>query len=353
MLHSVKLSESNYQSKRWDSLYDTSFVRKLITSPTLRHLSTRKYLVTCVALAMLLSACMSGGSSRVPEIPRVEFSEDQFAAFDGTVLGLRTPPREDGTIYTINTATDAVAQQDFTSNIPGNTGQAWLMMKREPDKTQLAYAIVSWDEDDPADYLSGGWWYLYPGHPDQFNLFGEEDGFHFIDGPELAFSNPPDMPAQGTATYRGMAGGLYQYVAGGGGYSLTEFTGQARFTADFANNTIEGCVGCDGEIETQHLHYSFFTENIDVARADPAGYRLHFGPLPYNHADGTFNGYVVSVDHAIRDVTNSDGFFGGQFSNIPNDQGNPRLVTGIYRADFRESDGGRGRFFGLWNAFGN
>ena len=91
---------------------------------------------------------------------------------------------------------------------------------------------------------------------------------------------------------------------------------------------------------------------MDAPQADPAGYRLHFGPLPY-HPDGTFNGYEVSVEHMVRDITEVDGFFGGQFSNIPNDLGNPRLVTGIYRADFRESEGGGGRFYGLWNAFGN
>ena len=121
-----------------------------------------KYLVTCATLAVLLSACMSGGSSRLPEIPRVKFLEGQLTAFNGTTWGLRTPPRDDGTVYTINTANDAIARHDFASSIPGNTGQTWLMTKREDDKTQLAYAIVSWDEDDPADYLTGGWWYLYP-----------------------------------------------------------------------------------------------------------------------------------------------------------------------------------------------
>ena len=68
-------------------LYDTGFVRRLITSPAFRHRTTMKYLMTCVALAMLLSACMSGGSDRVPEIPRVEFLEGQLIAFNGTTLG--------------------------------------------------------------------------------------------------------------------------------------------------------------------------------------------------------------------------------------------------------------------------
>lgn len=307
----------------------------------------RHYLPCAIVLALLLSGCMSGGSAFQPTI---QFTE-RLTAFDGTTWGMRVPPREDGAEYTINTAEDGVSQQDLGSSIPGHTGRAWLMIKRETDKTQLAYAIAGWDADNPSDYLTGGWWMLYPGHPGQFDLFESEDGIFFVDGPELDINHPPDMPAAGTATYAGRTSGIYQYVDDNKEYSLTEFVSQARFTADFTQGTLRGCVGCDSEIAVQDFHYTALTQNVDALRADPTGYRLRFGPSPYN-PDGTFSANDVSVEHVVREVTTTKGFYGGQFSNIPDDQGNPRLVTGIYRTDFTESGGARGRFFGLWNTFG-
>ncbi len=312
-----------------------------------KALARRWYLPCAMVPALLLSGCMSGGSAFQPTI---QFTE-RLTAFNGTTWGMRASPREDGAEYTINTAEDAVSQQDFESSIPGHTGQTWLMIKRETDKTQLAYAIVGWDEDDPSDYLSGGWWMLYPGHPEQFDLFESESGIFFIDGPELDINHPPDMPITGTASYAGRTSGIYQYVDANGEHSLTEFVSQAQFTADFAHGTLTGCVGCNSEIMVQNFHYEALMQNVDASRADPTGYRLRFRPSPYN-PDGTFVAQDISVEHVVREVTSSQGYYGGQFSNIPNDQGNPRLVTGIYRADFKESGGARGRFFGLWNTFG-
>ena len=199
-----------------------------------KALARKRYLPCAMVPALLLSGCMSGGSAFQP---RIEFTE-QLTAFNGTTWGMRAPPREDGTEYIINTAEDAVSQQDFESSIPEHTGQTWLMIKRETDKTQLAYAIVGWDEDDPSDYLSGGWWMLYPGHPEQFDLFESESSIFFIDGPELDINHPPDMPITGTASYAGRTSGIYQYVDDSGERSLAEFVSQAQFTADFAHGTL-------------------------------------------------------------------------------------------------------------------
>ena len=205
--------------------------------------------------------------------------------------------------------------------------------------------------------MTGGWWLLFPGHPDQLNPFEAEVSTVFIDGPEIDLDNPPDLPVQGTATYTGLSGGLYQYIYGSNSpdlareYSLAEFEGPATHTADFSNHTIQGCVGCTGEIRVQQVHLDAPISNVDELRAIPTGYELHFGASPFN-PDGTFEDGTLSVRHPVRNVTESWGFFGGQFSNRPDSNGNPRLVTGIYRSDFREADGGRGRFTGIYNVFG-
>ena len=303
-------------------------------------------------IVLMLTACGGGGGSRPPDIKFV----DRLSAFDGEVLSVRMTDRDENE-YTMNTADDSIAQHEYISVIPGHTGQTWLMIKPEPQHTQMAYTVVSWDNDNPTDYLAGGWWLLFPGRPDRLDPWEAEVNRAFVDGPEIDINSPPDLPVQGTATYTGLSGGLYQYIYGSnspdlaGEYSLVEFEGPATFTADFSNQTLQGCIGCTGEIMVQQAHLSEPISNIDALQANPAGYELHFGPGPYN-PDGTFEHGILSVRHSTREVTSSSGVFGGQFSNRPNSDGNPRLVTGIYQSDFREADGGRGRFTGLFNAVG-
>ena len=51
-----------------------------------------------------------------------------------------------------------------------------------------------------------------------------------------------------------------------------------------------------------------------------------------------------------RTVTDTSGSWGGQFSNIQDAAGNPRLVAGTTGADWTESDGSRGAFVGAYIA---
>lgn len=49
-----------------------------------------------------------------------------------------------------------------------------------------------------------------------------------------------------------------------------------------------------------------------------------------------------------RTVAQSEGHWGGSFSNIPDQAGNPRLAAGFSSVDFEESDGSAGAFFGTF-----
>ena len=63
------------------------------------------------------------------------------------------------------------------------------------------------------------------------------------------------MPVSGTARYAGPVGGLYSYRYGNGWSAVDEppvteeFTGTMTIHADFADNSLTGCIGCIGDIE--------------------------------------------------------------------------------------------------------
>lgn len=45
-----------------------------------------------------------------------------------------------------------------------------------------------------------------------------------------------------------------------------------------------------------------------------------------------------------------EGHFNGQFSNIANAHGDPRLMTGVFLGDFGEADGAFGQFLDITTA---
>ena len=177
-----------------------------------------------------------------------------------------------------------------------------------------------------------------------------------MDGPEIDPATPPDLPLEGRATYAGQAGGLYAYVLGSdwgkdeGAYVIDEYEGAITMTADFAKASLSGCIGCEGDLATRRAHFGIFLgDEVRDVRAVAADYELHFGATPLND-DGTFEHTDVTVKHPERAVTHSEGHWGGALSNIPDRDGNPRLVGGFSGADFEESDGSAGSFFGTFVA---
>ena len=130
-----------------------------------------------------------------------------------------------------------------------------------------------------------------------------------------------------------------------------EYGATLTLTADFANRTVRGCLGCAGDInvERTHLHAALGWRPGDPPEAPPTDYELHFGPTSFTQS-GDFEQADVRVTHPGRSVTQSGGQWSGRFSNRPDGDGNPRLVTGFTQSLFQEDDGGRGLFLGLFNA---
>ena len=65
---------------------------------------------------------------------------------------------------------------------------------------------------------------------------------------------------------------------------------------------------------------------------------------------GSFETSDITVTHPERTQVFSDGLWGGTFSNIPNGDGEPRLVTGFSSVVFAESDGSEAAIVGVFVA---
>lgn len=261
---------------------------------------------------------------------------------------------EDGTDLSVNSAEDTRETRYAETPIPGHRSRDWTFLKETDVGTSVAYALVSWDEDDPADYLMAGWWAEFHDQRPPELALENTTTYAIFDGPEIDPSSPPELPIAGQATYEGQAGGLYEHVLGSsfgedaGATAVEEYQGTITLTADFAGGTLAGCIGCAGDLVTRRAHFGIFLgDEVRDVRALAADYELHLGSTRFG-PDGFFESTDVEVRHPDRSLTHSEGFWGGQFSNLPDGDGNPRLVAGFSSAGFEEGDGGSGTFLGAF-----
>ncbi|MCY4485946.1 MAG: hypothetical protein OXF11_02385 [Deltaproteobacteria bacterium] len=308
--------------------------------------------VAGVVLPLIVAGCLGDG----PRMKEIELTEAQKrfktnTTFEDGVFSFEFTP-ENGATRTLDTR----LHQNYSTSyrlpppvLPGFSSRAWQLTDNADDGRTFAYALVSWNRDDPADYLSAGWWLHLP--PDvSFRNRNEAETGVFMDGPELDLSKPPDLPVEGQAVYLGTTGGVYRYQQSDGELEEYEYNAFINLAADFSNETISGCVGCIGDIETQRLYlYGILGWRWRPPAVPPTDYQVHIGATPFN-TDGTFEGMDVAVTHAERNVTESSGSWAGQFSNVPDADGNPRLIVGLNDVTFEEGDGASGNFIGIFQA---
>ena len=274
------------------------------------------------------------------------------ASFDGNNLQV-TVRRQDGSSLAFNSATDTVEDltTDGQSPLFDHTARDWYLLNYTNTTVSVAYAAVSWDRTDPTDYLAGGYWMHLQGDFSAPRITGAEIGA-FVDGPDL--SGTPTMPVLGTASYQGGAQGLYAYEYGSGhvgvprgSTEIGEYQGIAELTADFGANTISGCVGCSGGIRVVGTGATpdGYSEDFDTTVAA----RVRLGAATFG-SSGTFTSRDIGVERAGRTVTSTNGSWGGRFSSIQDNAGDPRLVAGTTGAEWSESDGSRGVFIGAYFA---
>ena len=321
--------------------------------------------VTMAGVVLALSGCAGrdedeAGPLLPVEIPTLTPESQPFRTQTSFVDGVLSVdvPTPDGRTRTLDTVRDLDGTWGrFLPRPvqPNHSSREWILANNHYDGRVLLYALVSWDNADPTDYLAAGWWLLYP--PD-VPIWESESATRgvFLDGPELDPVNPPDLPLTGTASYVGGMGGLYTYNYGRAWGDLaesaevTEFVGPLSLTADFDRNRLTGCLGCQGPIETdpgRHL-YPILTWRTPDPAASPADYDVHFETS--FGASGTFEDTAVTVAHPGRAIVSSAGTWQGQFSNMPDVDGNPRRVVGSTDVLFAEDDGSHGRFTGIFDA---
>ena len=301
------------------------------------------------------------GGGKPEDRPDSRIDYEPISTFRNNVLTIDATQR-DGTRIRLNTLRDAASTAPYPPEIRGYSGRAWTLLKTGTDSTLMGYAVVSWNDDDPTDDLSAGWWIhfanqrypeIYPCHPDSAV-------YVHIDGPETDLRHQPALPMEDTAPYTGGAAGryLYRYCDDWGDakgrISSEEFAATMTFEADFAAGTIGGCLGCEGNIEVQRLHLAsaFKTFEPEAAEllAHPRDYELHLARAIFK-PDGTFDtDERVTVKHPHRSIQQvHSGFWGGGLSNRRDSPGNPRMVSGLGSASFSEADGSASYFTAIFN----
>ena len=322
----------------------------------------RVIMVIMAGWIMALSGCLGGGGGSLPEIPIPELTPEPqpFRAQTSWVDGVLsvTVPTEDGRTRTLDTSRN----REWTWGRflprpvqPNHSSREWILADNHYDGRVFLYAVASWDSADATDYLAAGWWLTYPpGVPTR--AFEAATRGVFLDGPELDPANPPDLPLTGTATYVGGMGGLYTYQYGrnwgelADSSEIAEFQGTVLLTADFDQNRLTGCMGCVEPIEIaqgRHLAPAVPWQTPDPT-ALPTDYDLLFEAS--FGANGAFEDTAITVTHPERAITTSAGTWQGQFSNVPDVDGNPRRVVGSTDVQFAEDDGSQGRFTGIFDA---
>ena len=256
-------------------------------------------------------------------------TDHAITTFDGESFTLKVE-RLDGSSIHLSTDDDLVeGYRQGSSPISGHdtATRGYIVSTRE--KT-VAWGVVSWDSTDPSDYLAGGYWATVSG--DVLGAFEVEAGA-FADGPEISMSNRPEMPIQGTASYSGLAEGLFTASQVGAGTTDGIFKADMELTADFGSQTIDGCAGCG-------------SASLD---GTPTDYRVRLGATPFE-SNGVFRGTSVTIEHPNREFVSNSGAWGGMFSNVPDSNGDPRLVAGTLAGQATIADGSKAVFVGAFYA---
>ena len=248
--------------------------------------------------------------------------------------------RTDGSSLVLNSATNRFGSVDYQPILPGYSYRGDALYRQTDEAASLAAVYVNWDDQNPDDYLAGGYWLHAEGDLSAGLVTGVETGA-FVDGPEI--DGPATTPVSGRASYVGQAGGMYTYLKSGHS-EIGEFAGDVQITADFDTNTISGCVGCVSGIVVS----GFSVDDDEQAAAFitvPSSARLRMGATPIE--DGAFRSGNVSIERDDVRVTSTDGSWGGRFSAIGADQV-PRLAAGTAGANWTEEGGGSGAAIGAW-----
>ena len=244
----------------------------------------------------------------------------------------RSDSRAEEHIYSVRNGTSwsIESDDDGVSTQLENSGQSRFrgsgLTRRIGDYGILSVALVT-DIEGPSDtdYLTLGTWTISP--DDQSNRENYEYGV-FVDGSD-PFEQENIQPLQGTASYSGLAAGLF--ISGPNvvlntdyGYYAVEdnFDGELRLTADFGGANDLGTIS--GSIT-----------NLTVNETTSAAGTLDLEAANIGSQDSGF--FEGSMSGSISDVSLS-GTWGGQFYSNNTADGYPGLVAGTFGGRSADDD---------------
>ena len=274
-----------------------------------------------------------------------------------TVSATVTITREGSSPFTLDT-TEAVDSEVRSSGSSGND-RRWGLVRATNEDFYVARLNAVWPQDDPDDYMVYGWWIAGDGDLRDPRTVTTSSVGAFADGLEI--SEPPaNLPGLGTASYEGNANGLYIARLGtdweplpDGTSVAAEWAATATLTADFAAGTIQGWIGRKGGIDIEGIA-------VHGATGQTAGFsetlsaQINLGEAEFGE-DGTFRTRDVTYTAlanapAGTPTPEASGSWGGRFSNIPADDGAPRLLAGTVAGEAEYADGTREILVGAFGA---
>ena len=358
-----------------------------------------KYLFTYLSLLLVLSACGGGGggggggSSSIPSsgnqpavgaqtaftgeqtINRASLSQNTQALLDvarqsgspvfGSVMQAYTSGsspsavdtsfngnrftlqirRSNGSVTTLDTNQDPVeitgTYTSSTNPVTGRPAVDGYMYRSNNSEITAAGTSVEWSNTDFTDYVAGGYW----AHIDLNSQFVEIGAF--IDGPN--YGGTVDVPATGTATYNGRAGGGYLLSCGSdcelptGTLEQGEYGGELRLVASFANQSISGSIQ---NIDLFNITAIAPDSTVHLLMDNPSsGYQLTLGPASINQV-GQFTGNSITLTNPMVSISSSGGSWAGRFSTVDDSTGDPRAVVGTHRGFATFAGGSQAVFIG-------
>ena len=153
-----------------------------------------------VVIAIVVSAC-GGSPARDMDDQKIEFVERITRFEDGVVYV--TENDAEGNVYHINTRDHSLAHEEGPSVIPGHTSRFCLLNRVQDGNEQIAWVGLSWDEDNPQDYLTAGVWMVAPVSDEPISLRDADAVTMFTDGPEIDIDHPPNIATVRQCRLRG------------------------------------------------------------------------------------------------------------------------------------------------------
>ena len=267
------------------------------------------------------------------------------ATFNGTTTTLVvTSP--DGSTATfggtpINSDQKIVEYSDVDQP-PAFWSQGHSMTSAELTDTTIRFASVetSYAESDPTSYLTFGFWEEYGrDETQQSPTFGT-----FVNGPEIATDNnfSWDTFVADTATYEGIASGIYAYHIPDQPESEEFGLFQTDLTLELNlnNRTILGHAGRENGVQVM---------SGAETRTLPISVQINETEI---NSNGAFSSDDFTIVSTLVNVTNSTGSVSGRLSSTSNTNGQPRLAAGTVGATWTDEASGKGSLNGAWVAAG-